>query len=60
MVLTGFPSTNYATHMLIHHLLDYGTIRQERGYAAAIAVVIFALTVICNRLFNAFFRRVGK
>ena len=59
-VLTGFPSTNYATHMMIHHLLDYGTIRQERGYAAAIATVIFLLSVIFNKLFQKLLGRVGQ
>lgn len=59
-VMTGFPSTNYATHMMIHHLMDYGTIRQERGYAAAIATVIFLISVITNRLVQRFLGRVGK
>lgn len=59
-VLTGFPSTNYATHMMIHHLLDYGTIRQERGYAAAIATVIFLLSVVFNKLFQKLLGRVGR
>lgn len=59
-VLTGFPSTNYATHMMIHHLLDYGTIRQERGYAAAIATIIFLLSVIFNKLFQKLLGRVGQ
>ena len=60
MALTGFPSTNYATHMMIHHLLDYGTIRQERGYAAAIATVIFLLSVGTNKLVQRFLGRLGK
>ena len=59
-VMTGFPSTNYATHMMIHHLLDYGTIRQERGYAAAIATVIFLLSAGTNKLFQRFLGRVGR
>ncbi|HHV50359.1 MAG TPA: sugar ABC transporter permease [Clostridiales bacterium] len=59
-VMTGFPSTNYATHMLIHHLQDYGLIRHERGYAAAIATVIFLLTVFFNYLFQRFLRRTGR
>lgn len=60
MIMTGFPSTNYATHLMIHHLLDYGTIRQERGYAAAIATVIFLITILCNYLAQRFLRRLGK
>ncbi|MPN48736.1 hypothetical protein SDC9_196348 [bioreactor metagenome] len=60
MIMTGFPSTNYATHMMVHHLLDYGTIRHERGYAAAIATVIFLLSVGTNKLVQRFLRRVGR
>ncbi|REE56452.1 multiple sugar transport system permease protein [Paenibacillus taihuensis] len=42
MALTGFPSTDYSTHTIVLHLLDYGAIRFEMGYASAIAVVLFA------------------
>lgn len=41
--ITGFPSSNYSTHTLLLHLLDYGTIRFEMGYASAIAVVLFTI-----------------
>lgn len=41
--ITGFPSSNYSTHTLLLHMLDYGTIRFEMGYASAIAVVLFAI-----------------
>ncbi len=46
MSLTGFPSTDYATHTIILHILDYGSIRYEMGYAAAIAVVLFFLMLV--------------
>ena len=42
--ITGFPSSNYSTHLL--HMLDYGTIRFEMGYASAIAVVLFGLMLV--------------
>lgn len=57
--LTGFPSTGYATHTIIDHLNDYGTIRLELGYASAIAVVLFLIMIVCNRLVQKFIRRVG-
>lgn len=41
--ITGFPSSNYSTHTLLLHMLDYGTIRFEMGYASAIAVVLFTI-----------------
>ena len=57
--LTGFPSTGYATHSIVDHLNDYGTTRLEMGYASAIAVVLFALMVGCNRLIQKVLRKVG-
>ena len=41
--LTGFPSTDYATHTIILHMEDYGTTRFEMGYASALAVVLFVI-----------------
>lgn len=43
MALTGFPSTDYSTHTLLLHILDFGSIRYEMGYASALAVVLFAM-----------------
>lgn len=59
-ILCGIPSTNYATYLLIHHLQDFGTVRYQRGYAAAIATVLFLMSVIANTLAKKFIRRVGK
>ncbi len=44
--LTGNPSTNYSTHTILLHMTDYATTRFEMGYAAAIAVVLFAMMLI--------------
>lgn len=46
MSLTGFPSTDYSTHTIVLHILDYGAIRFEMGYASAIAVVLFLLMLV--------------
>lgn len=46
MQLTGFPSTDYSTHTVVLHMLDYGSIRFEMGYASAIAVVLFFLMLV--------------
>lgn len=43
MNLTGFPSTDYATQTLVLHILDFGQVRYEMGYACAIAVILFAI-----------------
>jgi multiple sugar transport system permease protein len=44
--LTGFPSTNYAAHTVVTHMMDYGTLRYEMGYASAIAVTLFAAMLL--------------
>lgn len=52
MALTGFPSTDYSTHTILLHMLDYGSIRFEMGYASAIAVVLFALMQLSWKAIN--------
>ena len=59
-VMTGFPSVNYATHTVMHHLQDYATIRYERGYASAIATVLFLMSLIMNKLAQKAIGRIGK
>ncbi|MCL2740862.1 MAG: sugar ABC transporter permease [Oscillospiraceae bacterium] len=44
--LTGMPSPLYSTHTLVLHMEDYGTTKYEMGYAASIAVVLFAITLL--------------
>ena len=58
--MTGFPSTGYATHTIMHHLRDYGFIRFQRGYACAIAVILFLLCIAVNRLAQILVKRIGK
>ena len=48
MSLAGFPSTDYAAHTVLLHILDYGTLRFQMGYASAIAVVLFAAMLLAN------------
>jgi multiple sugar transport system permease protein len=43
MSLTGFPSTDYRAHTLVLHIMDFGSVRFEMGYASAVAVVLFAI-----------------
>lgn len=44
--LTGFPSTNYSTHTILLHSLDYADNRYELGYSSAISVVLFTLMIL--------------
>lgn len=52
MALTGFPSTDYSTHTILLHMVDYGSIRFEMGYASAIAVVLFTLMQLSWKAIN--------
>ncbi|TNJ61946.1 sugar ABC transporter permease [Paenibacillus hemerocallicola] len=56
-VLVGMPSPNYAAHTIVAHLYDYAFIRFELGYASAVAVFLFLVTLVlgrvCMRLFSS-------
>jgi len=58
--MVGFPSVNYAGHTIITHLMDYGSIRMEMGYASAIATVLFIIMILANMLVRKILRRVGS
>lgn len=58
--LAGFPSVNYAAHTAVSHLIDYGTIRFEMGYASAIATLLFMVMILCNKLVQLVLGRIGK
>lgn len=58
--LAGFPSVNYAAETIVTHLIDFGTIRFEMGYASAIATVLFTLMVGTNLVVQRLLRRVGE
>lgn len=51
------PSREYAGHLLLNHVDDYGFIRYEMGYASTISVVLLLITYmvsrLCWRLFGA-------
>lgn len=60
IALAGFPSVNYAAHTIVTHLMDYGTIRFEMGYASAIATFLFFLMIGANILTQKLLRKVGE
>ena len=47
--LVGFPSTDYKAHTIMTHAYDYGWVRFEMGYAAAICMILFLAMFICNK-----------
>jgi len=57
--LCGFPSTKYSAHFLVLHMMDYGTIKYEMGYASAVAVVLFLLMLMVKRAIDRLLRYVG-
>lgn len=57
--LAGNPSTNYAGHLIMNHFADYSGIRLERGYASAIATILFLFIFIVNRIIMKMLRKVG-
>lgn len=57
--LVGFPSPQYAGHTIVTHLVDFGTIRFEMGYASAIATVLFGVMLGSNLLVQKLLRKVG-
>ncbi len=59
VALAGFPSTNYAGHLIMTHLMDYNSYRVERGYASAISVVLFILMISINAISVKLLRKVG-
>lgn len=60
MNLAGFPSVQYSAHTIVTHLIDYGTIRFEMGYASAIATVLFAIMLGSNLIIQKLLKRVGE
>lgn len=58
--LVGFPSVNYAGHTIVTHLMDYGSLRFDLGYASAIATVLFLIMIGANLLVRKGLRRIGE
>ena len=59
MMLAGFPSTDYAVHTVVNHLIDYGSVRFEMGYASAIATILFLTMILCHTFIQRMLKRVG-
>ena len=58
--LTGFPSTDYSTHTLVLHILDFGYNRLEMGYASAVAVVLFFVMLVSWNAVNRALSRLNS
>jgi multiple sugar transport system permease protein len=55
-LLAGNPTPGYAAQLIVNHIEDYGFIRYEMGYAAAVSVVLLLIvqifSTVANRLFG--------
>jgi len=58
--LVGFPSQDYCANTLIHLLEDYANSRMEMGYACAIAVLLFLMMIVTNKIIKKLLSKVGE
>lgn len=51
MTLSGTnPTPGYAGQLIVNHMDDYGFLRYEMGYAAALSVLLLILVWLSSRL----------
>lgn len=58
--LAGFPSTQYAAETIVTHIMDYGTVRFEMGYACAQACLLFLMMYGFHKLVEWALGRIGR
>ncbi len=51
-LLTGNPSPGYAAQLIVNHIEDYGFLRYEMGYAAAVSVALLLIVQIFSKAAN--------
>lgn len=50
------PTPGYAGQLIVNHIEDYGFLRYEMGYAAAVSVVLLLMVFAFSKFFGHFFR----
>ena len=56
VVLSGTnPTPQYAGQLIVNHIEDYGLLRYEMGYAAAISVVLLVMVLFISRIATRLF-----
>lgn len=58
--LAGLPSTGYAGETIVTHIMDYGNLRFEFGYACAMAVVLVVMMQYFKKLTTWLIGRMGR
>jgi multiple sugar transport system permease protein len=51
----GNPTPQYAGQLIVNHIEDYGFLRYEMGYAAAVSVVLLLMVLFFARVANKLF-----
>lgn len=54
-LLAGNPTPSYAAQLIVNHIEDYGFIRYEMGYAAAVSVVLLLIVQIFSTVSKKLF-----
>jgi len=54
-LLAGNPTPGYAAQLIVNHIEDYGFIRYEMGYAAAVSVVLLLIVQIFSSVATKLF-----
>lgn len=58
--LAGLPSTGYAGETIVTHLMDYGNLRYDFGYACAIAVILVLFMQYSKKLAIGLLNKIGR
>jgi len=54
-LLAGNPTPGYAAQLIVNHIEDYGFIRFEMGYAAAVSVVLLLIVQVFSKISTKLF-----
>ncbi|MBR1439869.1 MAG: sugar ABC transporter permease [Lachnospiraceae bacterium] len=54
-LLAGNPTPGYAAQLIVNHIEDYGFIRYEMGYAAAVSVVLLLIVQVFSSVSTKLF-----
>jgi multiple sugar transport system permease protein len=57
--VAGFPTRAYSADTIGTYIMDYGVVRFEMGYACAIAVVLFLMMLVTNKVITRALRRIA-
>lgn len=58
-ILAGLPSTGYAGETIVTHIMDYGNLRFEFGYACSMAVILVVMMQYFRKLTTWLIGRMG-